>query len=328
MRRPSESLEPLGDDGEVELARLADDRFVHALLTTSGPGGDVDLDGRVARVVTTLSGRTRRRRRILVPGGLAAAALLAVLVTLVTSGAALADFDRVLEAVARGDRTFLIEVAPEQDPRQVRRPSRARFQRGLRRALDPRRLRARQERPAAIREALRARSFLGPEGLDGGTLYVRGDGYVLVRPLGPFEFVQGFDGEREWRVHPRRGAEEGLGPESTRLPEGVSDLLFVDMIDLLGTVRAEFDVTDHGLVEGEEAGVALRRFTATRRHRTGPSPEDLELFVEDETGLPIELYFGGLRAGRDPRTRYELRLRLADTSPLPADWFTPAAHDG
>ena len=304
-------------DQRAALERRADERFVHALL--AGHLGDDPraLEERVERVARAIAGErpggARRRSTpwlgAVVSSGVLAAAWIVLVTFLVAPGSAHADLQHVIEAVGRGDLTYAIEVAVEPDPRR-RLP---------RRPLE--RLAWLRPGPAAARLVRRS-----AESLDGGLLYVRGEQYVLVREHGPFRLAQGFDGERTWRVLPR-GARDLPGdvPEP-RLVSGVADLLFVDLEDVLARAADEYHLTDRGTLELEDA-VRVHHYTGTRRIAAPRGPRELELFVDEASGQPLEITLSGLHGPlRGPR--YEVRLRLASTQELPADWFTAPAHGG
>lgn len=312
------SGDPRPADERAALERRADERFVHALL--AGHLGDDRraLEARVEQVARAIEddrrGSARRRSApwlgAVVSSGVLAAVGIVLVAVIVTPRSARADLQHVIEAVGRTDLTYAIEVALEPDPRR-RLP---------RRPLE----RLAWLRPGAAAARLVRRSA---ESLDGGLLYVRGEQYVLVREHGPFRLAQGFDGQRTWRVLPRGGAQDlpENAPEP-RLVSGVADLLFVDLEDVLARARDDYHLTDRGTLE-LEGDARVHHYTGTRRIAAPRGPRELELFVDEATGQPLEITLAGLHGPlRGPR--YEVRLRLASTEELPADWFTAPAHGG
>jgi hypothetical protein len=277
----------------------ADERLVHALLLTRA---ERDRTARVERVARALEEESPRRRlRAVLSASLAVAASLLVLVPLFfMSGSAEARaLEELIDGLDRQDQTFAIEVLEGPAP-----------------PLRPR---------TALRELRGARRFPrpSPARLDGGRLYVRGDEYLLSRDsAGGRPALYGFDGATGWALHPRAGLREGLPARRAPLAEEISDLLVLDLRDLLSTVRAGYEL--RSVREADDEGLVRLR---ARRRAGASGPAVVQLTFDPATGQLHELVCADLRLRRGAR-QFALRLTFVSDEPLPEDWFAPEGHAG
>jgi hypothetical protein len=109
------------------------------------------------------------------------------------------------------------------------------------------------------------------------------------------------------------------------IPEDIVSLLFLDLRDILHQVRANYKLHELADAEAPNGRIPVRHFVAERRSQRSTLPQRIELWFDPETDqleqiLCVET---GLR-GR--QRRQTLRISLVAADPLPADWFTAAAH--
>ena len=155
--------------------------------------------------------------------------------------------------------------------------------------------------------------------INGATLYVRGRQYVLERTLRDGTVIfNGFDGYNKWRsdeAEPRKFSKPGSIHRV--VPEEVSDLLFVDIGELLNVMCEKYRVTRGRDRVGDMSGL---HYLAVKKSRmAGPRlPQKIDLWVDPDTGQIKKLSCYNASFGTK---KYHLVIKLKNATPLPLDWF-------
>lgn len=305
-------------DGDP-VTRSADELLVHALLLDRLRDTPERSAERLSRVREAIVPLERRRRWSAVGGpfSLAAAAsvliVLGVLLFLTPDNQALADVDQILQRLGETDQTYAIELHEESiDPSSRTGGRRGGLMRRQRRAFHER--------------------------YDGAKLYVRGERYALVSAEGDrMRFARGFDGRSRWNLDGRRrlGSGPGAGTGRNRRvgdsddPTALEELLLevtTDLNELLGEIRAGYEISAPTQIPAEEGLPAMVHYQATPRILRGGGPSRILLWADAATGQLDRMICSELKV-HHPRLRYELVVTLLSTEPLPDQWFTRGAHE-
>jgi len=300
-----------GDDPEQ---RSTDELLVHALLLDRLRDTPEKSAARLWRVREAIVPLERRRRWSLVGTrfSLAAAAslviALGVLLFLTPENQALAGVDQILQRLGEADQTYAIELHEESIDSPPRSAAR---------------------RPPPGRRPRRALH----ERYDGAKLFVRGERYALISAEGRrMRFARGFDGRSRWNLGGRRGPGPGAG-RTHRVGGGdalaLEELLLevtIDLNELLGEIRADYEVSAPTQVPAEEGFPAMVHYQATPRILRKGGASRILLWADAATGQLDRMICSDLRV-HHPRMRYELVITLLGTDPLPERWFTRGAYE-
>lgn len=306
-------MNPRPDPSEKDSPdRIAEDRLLHAMLK----GRYRDDAGMMQRHIDEALDRLKRPARVTwrpwragLSTAAAAVVVLGLLLMFSAPGDVQADFEPILEAFDRGDKTYKIEMGDRL--RLSARPRRG-FQRRMR--SGPRR----QGSP---------RHMQGPAP-NSAILYTRADQYVLeFTARDGRKIAKGFDGRQSWLAGPWRKPQMTNDPNLLHayIPEDIASLLFLDLRDILHQVGANYEVHELADAEAPNGRLPMRHFIAKRHGRRSKLPRRIELWFDPTTDQLEEILCveTGLRG---PRRRQTLRISLVSTEPLPSDWFTPKAH--
>lgn len=217
-----------------------------------------------------------------------------------------ADFESILVAFDRGDKTFQIDISYD-----ANQPTRS-WGRGSQRSLFK-----------SPRRGMRTRR------LDGASLYVRDRSYV-VSCRGPRggKIIKGFDGQDSWLIHPWRGTISNHDPNllDSEIPDHINSLLFLNLRDTLHQIRKDYHLA--GPTEGtlEDGQTRLNYFLAERISRRGKTPRQIELWVDPLTDELQQIIFTGVSFHSPSNANYTLQITLTSTEPLSENWFTQEAH--
>ena len=155
--------------------------------------------------------------------------------------------------------------------------------------------------------------------INGATLYVRGNQYVLERMLKDGTMIyNGFDGFNKWRsdkAEPRKFSKPGSIHRV--VPEGVTDLLFVDIGELLNVMCQKYQVTRGRDNVGNMTGL---HYIAFRKNQLPGArlPQRIDLWVDPDNGQIKRMFCNGVSFGTK---KYNLVISLKNADQLPADWF-------
>ena len=166
-------------------------------------------------------------------------------------------------------------------------------------------------------------------GLDGAVLYLRqGKQYVLVRkkPDGQ-KVVDGCDGRRSWRIRRGELAEtaEGSGAGGLPMPPLMADVPFTDLAGALGRIEHDYTLERPDTAPMEPGTPPLRHVRARKKSRDVRGPATIEIWADPATAMPRRIVFDQAKFQGSAQAR-RLTFDLASEKPLPADWFTAAAH--
>ncbi len=202
-----------------------------------------------------------------------------------------ADFDNIMKRFSTCDQTYEITIHKIQniDSNENNKPTR----------LDIRNIKTMRE-------------------INGATLYVRGNQYVLERTLKDGTLIyNGFDGTNKWRsdkAEPRKFSKPGSIHRV--VPEGVTDLLFVDIGELLNVMCNKYKVTRGRDNIGNMTGlyyVAFKKNIPALR-----LPERIDLWVDPDNGQIKKLFC--INVSFETK-KYNMVITLKNTDQLPPDWF-------
>lgn len=281
--------------------RVADEQVVHGLLTgywSDRPEYRAQLVARVGEEISRRTGIDKffdrsTRWFLMAAAGLLVAATITV--AIVTQQPAYADVNTVIARVNSVDQTYFVEFRrlgplPQVGPApRIAPPDVARY--------------------------------------DGAKLFVHGDRYVLeLNPRGGPPMVKGFDGEKQWFVGPRPPNEfvDRLLQQPTEVDETLWSMT-VDLAEMLERIRTEYDVAKPVRISRPDGEADLLHFVAIRKSEQSGGAPRIELWANARTGQLTKLICIGIRH-RGPFARFELRLTLISTDPLPENWF--AARQG
>jgi hypothetical protein len=221
-----------------------------------------------------------------------------------------ADLAPILAAFDMGDKTYQIDIG--RDNEQPDPP------------LEFKRRRLGHRPPfRPPRRSMKARL------LDGASLYTRGRNYVLTcrGPRGG-NIVKGFDGQESWLVTPwgqsQRSQDHSLLQED--LPEHISSLLFLDLRDILHKIQEKYTLSGPSRGTAEDAQLQLEYYIALRTNPQGRIPKCIELWVDTQTKQLYQILCSGVQFHSRHKSLHTLEIRLLNTEPLPANWFTQEAH--
>ena len=202
-----------------------------------------------------------------------------------------ADFDNIMKRFSTCDQTYEIAIHKIQniDTNENSKPSK----------LDIRNIRTMRE-------------------INGATLYVRGNQYVLERTLKDGTIIyNGFDGDNRWhsdKAEPRKFSKPGSIHRV--VPEGVTDLLFVDIGELLNVMCNKYKVTRGRDNIGNMTGL---HYVAFKKDFAAPRlPQRIDLWVDPDTGQTKKMFCNDVSFGTK---KYNLLITLKNTDQLPPDWF-------
>lgn len=166
-------------------------------------------------------------------------------------------------------------------------------------------------------------------GLNDATLYLRdGQQYLLARlnEKGG-EVLDGYDGRISWRIRAGRlvEAQEGPGAGGLPVPKLMADAPFLDLRRTLNGIQRDYAVEQFDLAAPSVDGPPLRHMLARRISNGTKGPGTIEIWANPHTGTPRRIVFDDAKFQGNSEPR-RLTFELVNETPLPANWFSAAAH--
>lgn len=139
--------------------------------------------------------------------------------------------------------------------------------------------------------------------------------------------IDGFDGERSFRIRDGILVEDRVGTGAGRipLPARMSELPFHDLEQALAGLETDYAIEEFGPVPDGTGGRKALRLLAQRRTREAKGPAAIEILADPITGMPRRIVFdrAKFQGSADPR---RLTLDLVSEQALDAGFFTPEFH--
>jgi hypothetical protein len=118
---------------------------------------------------------------------------------------------------------------------------------------------------------------------------------------------------------------EGVGAGGIPMPPMMTDVPFSDLHQTLERIGVDYTVEQLDQVPLPSSGQITRHLKVRRNSHEVKGPETIEIWADSKTATPKRIIFdrAKVQGNREP---CRLTFDLVSEQPLPANWFTSAAH--